>query len=101
MILDQPENQFYFWPEYNYPEHRKGQNAIFASEAELYPLENGWFWKWLMHQPVAYARIPPPGTAPQQIVREFQSITDLGEHDIKVGDRVFHRVHLWACHNLK
>jgi hypothetical protein len=101
MILAQPENQFYFWPEYNYLEHRNGQNAIYASEVDPYPLENDWFWKWLKHQPVDYARIPTPGTAPQQIVQEFQSVTDLGEHEIKVGDRVFHRVHLWACYNLK
>ena len=101
MDSDQPLNQFYFWPEYNYLEHRKGQNAIFASEVDQYPLEGGWFWKWLAHQPVAYAKIPPPKTVPQQIIQEFQSVTDLGEHEIKVGDRVFHRVHLWACYNLK
>ena len=123
MILDHPENQFYFWPEYNYLEYRKGQNAIFVSEVDQYPLEsgspfkwkqhallpdfdfhqlrNGWLWKWLTHQPVVYARIPPPKIVPEQIVGEFQSVTDLGEREIKVGDRVFHRVHLWACYNLK
>jgi hypothetical protein len=103
MDSDQPLNQFYFWPEYNYLEHRKGQNAVYVSEVDKYPLESGWFWKWLAHQPVGYdqARIPPPMAAPQQIVGEFQSVTDLGEHEIKIGDRVFHRVHLWACYNLK
>jgi membrane-associated phospholipid phosphatase len=98
---DRPGNQFYFWPEYNYSALRKGQNAIYVSEVDPYPLEDGWFWKWLKHQPVDYARIPPPMTAPQQIVQEFQSVTDLGEREIKIGDRVFHRVHLWACYDLK
>ena len=30
---DEPENQFYFWPEYNYRAQRKGQNAIYVTEA--------------------------------------------------------------------
>jgi hypothetical protein len=98
---DEPVNQFYFWPEYNYRDQRKGQNAIFAAEAGLYKLEDGWVWKWLEHQPVNHAGTPPPATMPPRIALEFASVTDLGEQDVKIGDRVFHRVHLWACYNLK
>jgi hypothetical protein len=98
---DAPVNQFYFWPEYNYRDHRKGQNAIFAAEANLYKLEDGWVWKWLAHQPVNPAGTPPPAMLPPRIAQEFESVTDLGEQDVKIGDRVFHRVHLWACYNLK
>jgi 4-amino-4-deoxy-L-arabinose transferase-like glycosyltransferase/membrane-associated phospholipid phosphatase len=101
MDSDKPDNQFYFWPEYDYREHRKGQNAIFVSEVDPYPLEHGWFWKWLTHQPVVYAQIPPPQPAPPQLLQQFESVTDLGEREIKIGDRVFHREHLWACHNLR
>lgn len=101
MDSDQPQNQFYFWPEYNYLAHRQGQNAIFVSEVDPYPLERGWFWKWLEGQPVPYAKIPPPLAAPPKLLRQFTSVTDLGEQDIKLGDRVFHRVHFWACYNLK
>ena len=101
MILDQPENQFYFWPEYNYPEHRKGQNAIFVTEVEVYSLESGWFWKWLAHQPIAYDQDKTLTPTPPRLLEQFESVTDIGERDIKIGDRVFHRVHLWACHNLK
>jgi 4-amino-4-deoxy-L-arabinose transferase-like glycosyltransferase/membrane-associated phospholipid phosphatase len=97
---DEPRNQFYFWQEYNYLETRKGQNAIFVSEAGLYKLEDGWIWKWLAHEPINRAA-PPPVTLPSRIAQEFESVTDLGEHDVKIGDRVFHRVHLWACDNLK
>ena len=97
---DEPENQFYFWPEYNYRARRQGQNAIFVSEAGLYKLESGWVWKWLAHEPVA--RIAPaPDSLPPRIAQEFSSVSDLGEQDVKIGDRVFHRVHLWACYNLK
>jgi len=98
---DEPENQFHFWPEYNYRDQRKGQNAIFAAEAGLYKLEDGWVWKWLAHQPVNHAGTPTPAPLPSRITQEFESVTDLGEQDIKIGDRVFHRVHLWACYNLK
>jgi 4-amino-4-deoxy-L-arabinose transferase-like glycosyltransferase/membrane-associated phospholipid phosphatase len=101
MDSDKPENQFYFWPEYDYLKHRKGQNAIFVSEVDPYPLERDWFWKWLMHEPVEYGKIPPPQPAPSQLLQQFESVTDLGEREIKIGDRVFHREHLWACHNLR
>jgi membrane-associated phospholipid phosphatase len=97
---DEPMNQFYFWPEYNYRDQRKGQNAIFVAEADLYKLENGWAWKWLAHQQVNRTT-PTPVVLPSRIAREFESVTDLGEQDIKIGSRVFHRVHLWACYNLK
>jgi membrane-associated phospholipid phosphatase len=97
---DTPENQFYFWPEYNYLNQRKGQNAIFVSRADLYVLEKGWVWKWLAHEPLAFTT-PPPGTLPARIAGEFESVTDLGEQDVKLGDRVIDRIHLWACHNLK
>ena len=98
---DEPMNQFYFWPEYNYRADRKGQNAIFIGELNPYPLEKGWLGKWLNHQPVNYAEVPPPMPLPRIIADEFETVTDLGEHEIKYGGRVFRRVHLWACYNLK
>ncbi|HEV2436733.1 MAG TPA: glycosyltransferase family 39 protein [Verrucomicrobiae bacterium] len=101
MDSDAPHNQFYFWPEYDYLEHRQGQNAIFVSEVDPYPLEPGWFWKWLNHEPINHGKIPPPAPAPEKLFQQFGSVTDLGERDVTVGGRVFHRVHLWACYNLK
>ena len=98
---DAPENQFYYWPQYDYRASRKGQNAIFVSDLDTYPLENSWPWKWLRHEPIQYARVSALGPAPARITREFESVTDLGVQDVKVGDRVFRHIHLWACHNLK
>jgi 4-amino-4-deoxy-L-arabinose transferase-like glycosyltransferase len=97
---DEPVNQFYFWPEYNCRDQRKGQNAVFVAEAGLYKLDSDWPWKWLAHEPVKRIA-PPPATLPPRIAQEFESVTDLGEQDVKIGDRVFHRVHLWACYSLK
>jgi 4-amino-4-deoxy-L-arabinose transferase-like glycosyltransferase/membrane-associated phospholipid phosphatase len=98
-----PKNQFYFWPEYRYRDSRKGQNAIFVAELDLYRLEPGWFWKWLGHQPVSRAEPPfrPPRMLNEYVLPEFESVTDLGEFDIKIGSRTFRRLHLWACYHLK
>jgi hypothetical protein len=71
---DRPENQFYFWPGY---ESRKGENAIFAQE---------------VHEPQ-----PPP----VRIQKEFGSVTDLGIHDVKHRDRVFHQIQLFECRDLR
>ena len=38
---DQPDNQFYFWPEYRYPDQRKGENAIYVTEPGTARLETG------------------------------------------------------------
>jgi hypothetical protein len=98
---DEPKNQFYFWPEYRYRDSRRGQNAIFVIDASLPPLKPGWFWTWLKSQPADYADAPPPLPPPLRMLKEFESVTDLGEFDIKIGNRVLRRVHLWACHDLK
>ena len=98
---DEPNNQLYYWPEYNYRAGRQGQNAIYVSELDPYPLEPGWLWKWLTHQKVGYGEVSPPFPMPPRMLREFESVTDLGEFEIKIGNRVFRRVHLWACYNLK
>ena len=99
--FEDPRNQFYFWPEYLYGNSRRGQNAIFVKEVALRPPEPGWFWKWLKRQPVVYTDVPPLNHLPRSMARQFESSTDLGEFEIKSGDRPFRRVHLWACYNLK
>jgi membrane-associated phospholipid phosphatase len=99
----EPENQFYFWPEYNYRDNRKGENAIFFTELDPYQFENGWYWKWLAHKTPKYADMQPPRPPPslKRVISQFESVTDLGEYEIKLDGRVFHRLHLWACYNLK
>jgi 4-amino-4-deoxy-L-arabinose transferase-like glycosyltransferase/membrane-associated phospholipid phosphatase len=98
---DQPLNQFYFWPEYDYRASRKGENAIYVTEPNPYPLESGWFWKWLKHEPFGFANVPPPHPIPPRMADEFESVTNLGVQEIKINGHVFHRVQMWACYNLK
>src|SRR5256885_5562218 len=40
-------NQFYFWPEYQYVQSRKGQNAIYVTELDPYSPAKGWILQWL------------------------------------------------------
>ena len=98
---DEPENQFYFWPEYNYRDSRQGQERHFCRRGRPLPART----RLVLEMAEATSRShragsPPPLPLPPRIVQEFESVTDLGECEIKYGDRVFHRVHLWACYNL-
>jgi hypothetical protein len=95
-------NQFPFWDEYNYREHRQGQNALFVLRLDPYPLEKGWFWKWLRHEPIHTGTIPPPREIPDQLTDEFASVTNLGVREITIRDgRVFQRVQFFGCYHLK
>jgi hypothetical protein len=69
-----PENQFYFWPGYS---SRKGQNALYVDATDT------------------------PRAAPPQLLAEFETVTDLGMHDILDRGRVMRRVQLHACRGLR
>jgi 4-amino-4-deoxy-L-arabinose transferase-like glycosyltransferase len=104
LAVDPPTSQFYFWPEYDYHANRKGENAIFVLEINTGIPEKGWLWKWLRHEPVT---VNPPPTPPAQLTRQlaifkdFETVKDLGRQEIKFKGQVYHRVHIWACYNLK
>ena len=99
---DQPINQFAYWDDYNYRAHRRGENALFVSRIEPYKLEHGWIWKWLWHEPVSYRDIPPQRPAPDRIAAQFETVTNLGVFEIKLGDgRIFQRLQIFGCYNLK
>jgi 4-amino-4-deoxy-L-arabinose transferase-like glycosyltransferase len=96
-----PDNQFYFWPEYRYPEHRKGENAIYVTEPGTARLEQEWYWKWLAGKEVLVAREPTPVAAPPLLVQQFDSVTNLGVQEIKVDGRILKRIQLFECRNLR
>ncbi len=98
---DKPGDQFYFWPEYRYPDRRKGENAIYVTEPGRPKLESGWFWKWLGGREVSAAEEPKPVNAPPRLVQQFESVTNLGVREIKVDGRVMKRIQLFECRNLR
>jgi hypothetical protein len=73
----QPQNQFFFWPEYRYTVTRKGEDAVFVTTDDGI------------------------GKPPPQIFAQFESVTDLGAREIKRGRRTFHTLRLFACRNLR
>jgi hypothetical protein len=91
----------YFWPEYRYRGHRTGENAIYVTEVDPYRLETGWPWKWLAGEKIRYAVTSSPIATPPLLLQEFKSVTDLGVQDVKLGDRVFRRVQLFECRDLR
>jgi membrane-associated phospholipid phosphatase len=99
---DQIINQFPFWDVYNYRAHRRGDNAIVVVHLDPYPLESGWLWKWLEHEPVKPGVIPSQLPVPGRLTDEFESVTNLGVREIALPDgRVFQRVQIFGCHHLK
>lgn len=73
-IMEHPVNQFWFYPDYR---DRVGQNALYVVENKT------------------------AIDAPQNILAEFNSVTDLGMFDIQDGDRVMHRIQIFVCRDLR
>jgi len=97
-----PASQLDLWPEYRYEDHRKGENAIFMCEPGSVTLEKNWFWKWLTGREVVLADVPSPAlTPPSLLAGQFESVTNLGVQEIRVGGRVMKRVQLFECRNLR
>ena len=74
LVSDKPKNQFYFWQSYT---RRRGQNALFVRKAE---------------------RSTP---APPDLTGQFASVTDTGVYEIRHRDRIFHRIQIFECRDLR
>jgi membrane-associated phospholipid phosphatase len=72
---EKAENQFYFWP--SYKELRKGQNAIYV------------------------IRETTPQEPPQTLKDSFESVKDLGIHEVVYRGRVFEHIQMFECRNLR
>jgi hypothetical protein len=73
-----PENQFYFWPGYG---DRKGQSAIYVVELSRDEIQ--------------------PQPSPPRLASEFESVTDLGIHNVLYHGQVCRPLQLFACRGLK
>ena len=99
LTSDEPVNQFYFWP--GYQGTHTGQNAIYFSEIGGPPLVDGWVFKWLAGETNLLRYEPRPQPPPPQLLREFESVKDLGLFNVLYRGRVFHTIQLFECRNLK
>ena len=74
---DVPKNQFFFWPTYRTNEAMRGMNAIYARKT----------------------RVDEP--APERLVGEFESVTNLGLTNVLYRGREFRQIQLFECRGLK
>jgi hypothetical protein len=96
---DVPRNQFYFWP--GYRELRKGQNAIFVRELSSPSLVDDWIPRWLRGETNLLQVSLETRPVPRMLLREFESVTDIGQVQALYRGRVFHTLQLFECRNLK
>jgi hypothetical protein len=96
---DRPMNQFYFWP--GYRERCRGQNAVFVNEVSQPRLAAGWVRKWLAGEKDLRQHPPRALPPPRSLVKEFDSVTDLGLYDCRYRGRVLHTIQLFECRNLR
>ncbi|MFM7099877.1 MAG: glycosyltransferase family 39 protein [Verrucomicrobiota bacterium] len=73
-----PRNQYWFWPGYA---DRHGEDALYIREAGR-----------------GAAGSKPP---PERLLQEFGVVTRLGTFDVKYRDRVFHRLEIFVCRDLR
>ena len=98
-VTRQPDNQFYFWPNYL---GRTGQNAIFVREVELPRMRTNWLSLWWNRSGDIFQKDPPPvRPLPAEIRQEFESVRDLGIYEVMAGGNVVRRIQLFECHDLK
>jgi membrane-associated phospholipid phosphatase len=93
-----PLNQFYFWPNYL---QRAGQNALFVREIDRPALRPDWFARWWRQDPdIFLPDHPPGGPPPPEVLRQFDSFTNLGVRDVVFGGNIVRRVQLIQCRHL-
>ena len=99
LTTDKPINQFYYWP--GYEGTHTGQSAIYFTEIGGPPLVKGWVFKWLAGETNLLRYEPQPIAPPTQLLREFESVRNLGLINVMYHGRVFHTIQLFECRNLK
>ncbi len=75
---DHPDNQFYFWPDY---QTRKGENAIYVRELNRYD--------------------PNPEPPPERLESEFESVTQLCVTNVMYHGYVLRPLQIFECRNLR
>jgi 4-amino-4-deoxy-L-arabinose transferase-like glycosyltransferase/membrane-associated phospholipid phosphatase len=102
LTSSRPRNQFYFWPHYRYRETRKGQNAIYVSQAgRLRYSTKQWFRALFTGAPPPEPEVPQPEAPPALLLEEFTSVKDLGVRPVYRRGQVYRWVQLFECRDLR
>jgi 4-amino-4-deoxy-L-arabinose transferase-like glycosyltransferase len=95
---EHPRNQFFFWPNYL---QRAGQNALFVREIDRPALRPDWFARWCRQDPdIFLPDHPAGGPPPPEILRQFDSCTNLGVRDVVFDGQIVRRLQLIQCRHL-
>ncbi|HEX5219521.1 MAG TPA: glycosyltransferase family 39 protein [Verrucomicrobiae bacterium] len=98
---EKPSNQYYFWP--GYLETHSGQNALFVRERDLARLAPDWIPRWLTGHTnlIRLETLPVPNPAPEWLTGQFDSVTNLGIHEVLVRGRLIRKIEIFECRNLR
>jgi 4-amino-4-deoxy-L-arabinose transferase-like glycosyltransferase/membrane-associated phospholipid phosphatase len=98
---EKPSNQYYFWP--GYSETHLGQNALFVRERNLARLASDWIPRWLTGDTNLIRRetLAAPNPAPEWLTVQFDSVTNLGIHEVLVRGRLIRKIEIFECRNLR
>ena len=99
---DKPRNQLYFWPHYRYWDSRKGQNALYVEETSVpvYPMGQ-WFKSIFTGRPGPEPAPPKRADLPPLLLKEFDSVKDLGVKPVYEHGQVYRWIQMFECRNLR
>lgn len=95
---DVPQNQFHFWPRYE-TTHR-GHNAIFVQEIRPPRISSEWFKRWLRGDRELFQMRNENPPSPEWLTAQFESVTNLGPHEVIYRNRVIRNIQIVECRNL-
>ncbi|NOS70873.1 MAG: phosphatase PAP2 family protein [Verrucomicrobia bacterium] len=96
---DSPQSQFYFWP--GYESTQRGHNAIFVHEIRPLRLSSDWFVRWLRGNKELFRARKEDSRPMRFLTAQFESVTNLGPHEIIYRNRVVRSVQIIECRNLR
>jgi hypothetical protein len=98
---EKPSNQYYFWP--GYSETHTGQNALYVRERNLAKLAPDWIPRWLKGETSLIRRetLAAPNPPPEWLTRQFESVTNLGLHEVWMRNRLIRKIEIFECRNLR
>jgi hypothetical protein len=97
---EKPTSQYYFWP--GYSETHVGRDAIYVRERNLARLAADWVPRWLTGETnlIATETRAVASPAPDWLVHQFDSVTNIGMREVRVRGRLIRILELFECRNL-
>jgi len=92
------QNQFHFWP--GYETTQRGHNAVFVQDIRPPRIASEWFIRWLRGDGELFQMRNDNPPSPDWLTAQFESVTNLGPHEVIYRNRVIRNVQIVECRNL-